>query len=83
MNMYGNSEPELTNQQKAAILFIVLGPEYSSMLFKHMNDEEIEKGVDFLVKNGFVVSKNGEIIHLEVWGIRIKIKVKLQKNITR
>ena len=43
MNMYGNSEPELTNQQKAAILFIVLGPEYSSMLFKHMNDEEIEK----------------------------------------
>ena len=38
MNMYGNSEPELTNQQKAAILFIVLGPEYSSMLFKHMNE---------------------------------------------
>ena len=65
MNMYGNSEPELTNQQKAAILFIVLGPEYSSMLFKHMNDEEIEKGVDFLVKNGFVVSKNGEIIHFK------------------
>lgn len=43
MDMYGNSEPELTNQQKAAILFIALGPEYSAMLFKHMNDEEIEK----------------------------------------
>ena len=42
MDMYGG-EPELNNQQKAAILFIVLGPEYSSMLFKHMNDEEIEK----------------------------------------
>ena len=42
MDMYGD-EPELNNQQKAAILFIVLGPEYSSMLFKHMNDEEIEK----------------------------------------
>ena len=42
MDMYGG-EPNLTNQEKAAILFIVLGPEYSSMLFKHMNDEEIEK----------------------------------------
>ncbi|HAF31902.1 MAG: flagellar motor switch protein FliG [Anaerovibrio sp.] len=41
--MYGDKEPELTNQQKAAILFITLGPEYSAMLFKHMNDEEIEK----------------------------------------
>ncbi|WP_037325673.1 flagellar motor switch protein FliG [Anaerovibrio sp. RM50] len=41
--MYGDNEPELNNQQKAAILFITLGPEYSAMLFKHMNDEEIEK----------------------------------------
>ncbi|MCR5175901.1 MAG: flagellar motor switch protein FliG [Anaerovibrio sp.] len=41
--MYGDKEPELTNQQKAAVLFITLGPEYSAMLFKHMNDEEIEK----------------------------------------
>ena len=43
MDMYGDKEPEMTNQQKAAILFITLGPEYSAMLFKHMNDEEIEK----------------------------------------
>ena len=43
MDMYGTSEKELTNQQKAAILFIALGPEYSAMLFKHMSDEEIEK----------------------------------------
>ncbi len=43
MDMYGDNEPELNNQQKAAILFITLGPEYSAMLFKHMNDEEIEK----------------------------------------
>ncbi len=43
MDMYGDKEPELTNQQKAAVLFITLGPEYSAMLFKHMNDEEIEK----------------------------------------
>lgn len=43
MDMYGNRDDELTNQQKAAILFISLGPEYSAMLFKHMNDEEIEK----------------------------------------
>ena len=48
MDMYGNSDtPELTNQQKAAVLFIALGPEYSAMLFKHMNDDEIEKGVQF------------------------------------
>ena len=44
MDMYGNSDtPELKNQQKAAVLFIALGPEYSAMLFKHMNDDEIEK----------------------------------------
>lgn len=34
---------ELSNQQKAAILFIALGPEQSAQLFKHLNDEEIEK----------------------------------------
>lgn len=34
---------ELTNQQKAAILFIALGPEYSAQLFKHLREEEIEK----------------------------------------
>ena len=43
MDMYSEKEPELTNTQKAAVLFITLGPEYSAMLFKHMNDEEIEK----------------------------------------
>ncbi len=42
MDMYGSSSA-LTNQQKAAILFITLGPEYSAILFKHMNDDEIEK----------------------------------------
>lgn len=34
---------ELTNQQKAAILFIALGPENSAVLFKHLRDEDIEK----------------------------------------
>lgn len=43
MDMYGSGSSELTNQQKAAILFITLGPEYSAILFKHMNDDEIEK----------------------------------------
>ena len=43
MDMYGDSQSELTNQQKAAVLFITLGPEFSAMLFKHLNDEEIEK----------------------------------------
>ena len=63
MDMYGNSDtPELTNQQKAAVLFIALGPEYSAMLFKHMNDDEIEKltleiarviSLGFLQQNAF------------------------------
>ena len=43
MDMYGTSEKELTNQQKAAILFIAMGPENSARLFQHMSDEEIEK----------------------------------------
>lgn len=40
-HMYESSE--LTNQQKAAILFISLGPENSALLFKHLRDEDIEK----------------------------------------
>ncbi len=43
MDMYGSSEKELTNQQKAAILLIALGPENSALIFKHLSDEEIEK----------------------------------------
>ena len=43
-DMYGNSSgSELTNQEKAAILFIALGPEYSAKLFQHMDDDEIER----------------------------------------
>ena len=42
-DMYGDSEPELSNQEKVAILFIALGPEYSAKLFQHLDDEEIEK----------------------------------------
>jgi len=34
---------ELTNKQKAAILFIALGPEVSAQLFKHLHGDEIEK----------------------------------------
>jgi flagellar motor switch protein FliG len=43
MDMYGSSQPELTNEQKAAILFIAMGPENSAILFKHLSDGEIEK----------------------------------------
>ena len=39
-NMYGDSQ--FTNQEKAAILFIAIGPEYSAKLFQHMDDDEIE-----------------------------------------
>ncbi len=36
------STSEITGIQKAAILLIVLGPERSSQIFKHLNDDEIE-----------------------------------------
>ena len=39
-DMYGDSEEQLTNQEKAAILFIALGPEYSAKLFQHLDDDE-------------------------------------------
>ena len=42
-DMYDETEQELTNQQKAAILFITLGPENSAKVFQHMADDEIEK----------------------------------------
>lgn len=44
MGLYDdNEENDLSNQEKAAILFIALGPEYSAKLFKHMDDDEIER----------------------------------------
>ncbi|MBQ1417048.1 MAG: flagellar motor switch protein FliG, partial [Selenomonas sp.] len=42
-DMYGDSESEFTNTEKAAILFIALGPEYSAKLFQHLADDEIER----------------------------------------
>ncbi|MBQ7516663.1 MAG: flagellar motor switch protein FliG [Schwartzia sp.] len=42
-DMYDAPQLDLSNQQKAAILFITLGPEYSAKVFKHMADDEIEK----------------------------------------
>ncbi|MBM7613655.1 flagellar motor switch protein FliG [Alkaliphilus hydrothermalis] len=34
---------ELSGKEKAAILLISLGPEFSAQIFKHLNDEEIEE----------------------------------------
>ena len=43
-DMYGDGgEEELTNTEKAAVLFIALGPEYSAKLFQHLADDEIER----------------------------------------
>ena len=33
----------LTGKEKAATLLIALGPEYSSDIFKHLKEEEIEE----------------------------------------
>lgn len=37
------SRGDLTGKEKAAILLISLGPEYSAQIFKHLNNEEIEE----------------------------------------
>lgn len=37
------SKNELTGKQKAAILLIALGPEYSAKMFKYLSEEEIEE----------------------------------------
>ena len=36
-------EKELTGKQKAALLLISLGPEVSASVYKHLNEEEIER----------------------------------------
>ena len=43
VDMYGDDDGELSNQEKAAILFIALGPEYSAKLFQHMDDDGTEQ----------------------------------------
>lgn len=42
-DMYGDSEKELSSSEKVAILLIALGPEYSSKVFQHLDDDEIER----------------------------------------
>ncbi|MBR6302642.1 MAG: flagellar motor switch protein FliG, partial [Lachnospiraceae bacterium] len=39
----GSSESSISGLQKAAILLIVLGPERSAGIFKHLKEEEIEE----------------------------------------
>jgi len=44
MGMYDDDdEGELSSQEKAAILFIALGPEYTAKLLTHLDDDEIER----------------------------------------
>ncbi len=43
VDMYDEPLEEMSNQQKAAILFITLGPELSAPVFKHLSDDEIER----------------------------------------
>jgi len=38
-----DDEGELSSQEKAAILFIALGPEYTAKLLTHLDDDEIER----------------------------------------
>ena len=43
MGMYDDDDEELSTQEKAAILFIALGPEYTAKLLQHLDDDEIER----------------------------------------
>ncbi len=43
MGMYDDDDGELSNQEKAAILFIAMGPEYTAKLLTHLDDDEIER----------------------------------------
>ena len=36
-------EKGMTGKQKAALLLISLGPEVSAAIYKHLNEEEIER----------------------------------------
>ena len=36
-------DKELSGKQKAALLLISLGPEVSASVYKHLNEEEIER----------------------------------------
>lgn len=42
-DMYDAPFEDMSNQQKAAILFITLGPEFSAKVFRHLSDDEIER----------------------------------------
>ncbi|KAB3535885.1 flagellar motor switch protein FliG [Alkaliphilus pronyensis] len=41
--MRKGTKGELSGREKAAVLLISLGPEFSAQIFKHLNDEEIEE----------------------------------------
>lgn len=43
MSSKGKEKDELSGKEKAAILLISLGPEYSAEIFKHLSDDEIEE----------------------------------------
>lgn len=38
-----SKKSNLTGKQKAAILLITLGPEYSALIFKHLSEDEVEE----------------------------------------
>ena len=41
--MSSKKDKELSGKQKAALLLISLGPEVSASVYKHLNEEEIER----------------------------------------
>ena len=43
MNVWLKKKKDMTGKQKAALLLISLGPEVSAAVYKHLNEEEIER----------------------------------------
>ncbi|MGN0940089.1 MAG: flagellar motor switch protein FliG [Selenomonadaceae bacterium] len=68
-DMYDEPESgeEMSNQQKAAILFITLGPEFSAKVFKHMADDEIEKITLEIANQKQVTPKQKQLVMSEFY----------------
>ena len=68
-DMYDEPESgeEMSNQQKAAILFITLGPGFSATVFKHMADDAIEKTTLGIANQKQVTPKQKQLVMSEFY----------------
>lgn len=68
-----SSEATITGIQKAAILLIVLGPERSAGIFKHLKEEEIEELTLEIANTRSVTPQLKEDVINEFYGIALAV----------